>query len=621
MNIITLDFESLYSDDYTLSRMTTESYVRDPRFEAHGVAIKWASDQPARWYDRQQTPSIFKQFDWAENAILCHHANFDGLILSHHYGIKPKFWLDTLSMARLLLGNHLSVSLDNLAKHFGLAAKTVPYNLFKGKHWHELSPAVQQMVGAGACRDVELTWQLFNILAKNFPMEEYEVVDSTVRMFTEPVLRGDVDILAKLWEDENNAKSQRMLALGIDESALQSSDRFAELLRLEGVEPETKTSPKGNEIYAFAKNDQFMRDLLEDDNERVRALAEARLGAKSTLLQTRAETLGWMARRGPMPVYLRYAGASTLRFSGGDGANWQNFKRKDKENPKATSPIRRSIMAPEGYWLAPIDSSQIEARVCAYLAGQNDLVEKFRNKEDPYIDIASKFYGRKITKDNPSERGTGKQLILSCQYGSGAETFLATAKLGIYGPPVIIDLEEAGRAVNLYRYENQAIVEYWKTANRIIARLAGGPELAWGPMTVKDHKIFLANGCMMHYDTIEYHVPTPEEAEKCKEFERDGYWRVKTRHGWKTMWGSTLVQNVCEAVSRVIVTQAMIRIKRLGFRTLNIPHDELLLLIPRDRNAEKTLELCLAEMKRTPDWLPGLPLDADGELSDRYEKA
>lgn len=621
MKIIVADWETFFDrKSYTLSSMTTEHYIRDPRFEAHGCAIKWAPDQPARWYDQDQVRSVLRQVDWSDVFMIHHHAQFDSLIESHHYNIYPKMIGCTLSMARLLIGNHLSVSLDSVRKHFGMSPKFTPYDQFNGKHWHELTPAVQKLMADGACDEVESIWTIFKLLMKDFPLEELDVVDSTIKMFSMPVLRGDIEILAKLWEDENSAKSQRMLALGINESDLQSSDRFADLLRVEGVEPETKTSPKGNEIYAFAKNDQFMRELLEHDSDRVRALAEARLGAKSTLLQTRAETLGFMARRGAMCVYLRYAGASTLRFSGGDGANWQNFKRKDRENPKAVSPIRRAIMAPEGYWIAPLDLEQIECRVLNYLAGQDDVIEKFRSGADPYIGIASAFYGRPITKSDANERGTGKQAELSCGYGSGAATFKATAKLGIYGPPVDLDISDAQRFVNLYRDTHPAVVNYWKTANRIIARLAGGPELQWGPMTVKNHKIFLANGCMLHYDTLEYHVPTPEEAETLKETERDGFWRLKTRHGWKTMWGSKLTQNVCEAVSRVIVTQAMIRIKRLGIRTLNIPHDELLLLIPRNSEAEKTLERCLEIMRLTPDWLPGLPLDAEGELGDRYSK-
>lgn len=302
-------------------------------------------------------------------------------------------------------------------------------------------------------------------------------------------------------------------------------------------------------------------------------------------------------------------------------SNWQNFNRKDPESTKQASPLRRAIMAPKGFMLAPIDLSQIEARVLAYLAGQDDLVEKFRTGVDPYVGIAAIAYGYPVTKEMKAERGTGKQLILSCGYGAAEKTIQRTARLGTYGPPVHIDIETAIKWKNVYRGSNPAITQYWKTAQRMIARLAGGPPLEWGPLTLKNHRIYLPNGAWMNYDTLEYHKPTDEEFEKLrlKDFERAGYWRVLTREGWKTMHGQKLTQNICEAVSRVIVTQAALRIVKLGYRILNIPHDELLVLVPEDR-AEEHMETCRQEMIRDVAWLPGLPLAAEGGVSERYEK-
>ena len=595
--------------------MTTEAYIRDPRFEAHGCAIRWGfpsnmhADGECIWKPGYDLKTFFKIIDWDNTAILCHHAQFEGLILSHHYGINPKFWFDTLSMARLLLGNHLSVGLDNLAKHFGLAAKTVPYNLFRGKHWYELDPVVQKQVADGAIHDVNLTWRLFNILGKDFPREEYDVVDSTVRMFTEPCLRGDIDMFVKVWTDEAGKKEQRMAALNIVEADLQSSEKFAQLLRAEGMEPETKEGKNGP-IYAFAKTDEFMRELLEHDNDRIRTLAEARLGAKSTLMQTRAETLGWMARRGSMPVYLRYCGAHTTRWSGGDGANWQNFKRG--------SNIRRAIMAPPGFLLAPIDLSQIECRLLNYLAGQEDVVEKFRKGEDPYIEIASQAYGFPVTKANIAERGTGKQLELSCGFQAGAQTIQNTARLGIYGPPVQIDLVTATRWRDIYRSTHLAVVEYWKTAGRMISRIAGGDPIQWGPMLIKDNKIFGPGGTMLHYETLNFYKPEPDA--DVQDFEREGYWRYKTRHGWTKLYSGKLVENVVQWLARIIMSQAMNRIVALGYRVVNTTHDELLVLIPKDGHEQQHLQICMNEMKRTPDWLPGIPLDCEGSLGERYSK-
>lgn len=617
MRVITLDFESFFGDDYTLSKMTTEAYVRDARFESHGASIKWSEDHHPQWYTHADLIRLFQNEDLSDCGVVMHHAQFDGLILSHHYNIRPKFIFDTLSMARLLIGNHLSVSLESLAKHFGLSAKTVPYQLFKGRHWNELAPAVQQQVADGANHDVDLTWSIFKILAAQMPAEEFEVIDSVVRMFTEPALIGDTNVLANLWEKEAVRKQTAMASLNVTDAQLQSSNQFADLLRAEGIEPETKEGKNGP-IYAFAKTDDFMRDfLLEHENERVRTLAEARLGVKSSLLQTRAETLGWMAHRGPMPVYIRYSGAGTLRFSGGDGANWQNFKRG--------SDIRRAICAPEGYLLAPVDLSQVECRVLAYLARQEDQLEQFRNGEDPYVDIASKFYARPITKDDKAERGTGKQAILSCGYGSAGPKFRATAKLGIYGPPVLLELEDANRFVHLYRDTHARVIDYWRDCEMTLKRMHNWLSFDWGILKVVcdadkgTRRIYFPNGCFIIYDSLELHAPTPEEIEKNPDRNRS-YFRIKTRYGWKAIYGSMLAQNMCEAVSRIIMTQAMIRIKQAGLRPVNSTHDELLILIPKDGREQNALQFCIQEMTREPAWLPGIPLEAEGSLSERYDK-
>lgn len=608
----------------TLKKMSTEAYCRDPKFECHGWAIKWSENHHPKFYTHAECVHIFKEEDWSDTAILAHHAAFDGLILSHHYGVKPAFWFDTLSCARLLIGNHLSVGLDALAKQFGLSAKTVPYQAFKGRHWGELSEVVQQQVADGACHDVALTWDLFKRLGPQMPAEEFEVINTMIKMFVEPMLRADVDLLGKIWERERDGKEARARALGINESELQSADKFIALLEAEGVEIEYKQGKNGL-IPAIAKNDDFLRNLLEDENDRIRGLAEARIGAKSTGMQTRAATLGWMAGRGPLCVYLRYAGAGTLRASGGDGANWLNFKR--------ASDLRRSILAPEGYLLAPIDSSQIEVRCLHYLAGGPDepVIQQFRAGKDVYIPVASQFYEEEIYKpehDDPryeemtAKRGMGKQSRLMCGYGAAGKQFKATAKAGLYGPPVDISIEDATRFVTLYRETNPSVcgrkTGYWAQAETMLKHLANGTETEWGPLMIRDHRIWLPNGCPMIYDTLHWHYP--DDTEACRDFERAGYWRMKTRHGWKKLWGSKLTQNVCEAVSRVIVSQAMIRITRMGYRVLNWPYDELLIPIPRDGYEPEHVERCMAEMKREVPWLPGLPLDCESHLSERYAK-
>src|SRR5271166_6595600 len=136
MNILTLDFETYFDDDYSLSKMTTEAYIRDPRFEAHGVGLRWPDGQ-LMWIDHPQRgkDGWGETVDWDNTAVLCHHANFDGLILSHHFGIIPTRWFDTYSMAQFLFGPEQSKSLGALARRFGLADKSVPYDKVKGVHY------------------------------------------------------------------------------------------------------------------------------------------------------------------------------------------------------------------------------------------------------------------------------------------------------------------------------------------------------------------------------------------------------------------------------------------------------------------------------------------------------
>ena len=602
MRIVTIDFETFFGDEYTLKKLSTEAYIRDKRFEPHGAAIKWGPDTPARWYDRRQLEFVLKQEDWSDVAILAHHTHFDGLILAHHFGVHPRLWLDTLSMARLVLGNHISVSLDSVRAQFGIAAKRTPYERFKNKHWCDLDQDTQAALADGCCDEVESIWTIFCKLAKVFPREEYEVIDLTVRMFTEPVLGADVELLGKLWEQENDAKRDRLERLDVSSADLGSNEIFKSLLEAEGVEVAYKQGKNGP-IPAFAKTDEFMRGLLEDDDERVRGLAEARLGVKSTLLQTRAETLGFMAQRGPLAVYLRYCGAHTTRWSGGDGSNFQNFKRG--------SDLRSAILAPEGHLLATVDLSQIECRILNYLAGQNDVIERFRQGEDPYVGIASQFYGRSITKADAAERGTGKQAELSCGFGCGGPKFKRTAQLGIYAPPVKLSDEDAQRAVDLYRRSHRAVTAYWSEAGNILPWLAGGLEREWGPMTIKDHKVYAPNGVMMDYSQLAWHVDDETG---------EAGWRLKLRNGYTRMWGSKLVENVVQFLARQVKSQAMLRIARAGLRPVLSSHDELTLLVKRDGHEQEALDFCLQEMKCTPEWLPNLPLDAEGSLSPRYAK-
>ena len=161
---------------------------------------------------------------------------------------------------------------------------------------------------------------------------------------------------------------------------LQSNPKFAECLKTLGVVPPMKMSPRTNkETFAFSKSDQAMTELLEHPNIAVQTLVAARIGVKSTLEETRTDRfLNIGKRAGVLPVPLKYYAAHTGRWGGTDKVNLQNLPSR------GSNTIKKCIVAPDGYVLIDADSSQIEARTLAWLAGQTDLVNAFANKEDVY---------------------------------------------------------------------------------------------------------------------------------------------------------------------------------------------------------------------------------------------
>lgn len=599
--IITADFETFWAKDYTLKIMTTEAYVRDPRFKCHGVALKF-DDQPAVWHPPSMLMYDVKLRELiSRSAMLAHHAQFDGLILSHHFDLRPALWLDTLSMARIALPHHKH-SLHHLSLTFGLPGK-MAQNLVNTQGKTDLTFDEMRDLGVMSCDDADKTYKIFHFIKDYIPSAEFHVIDMTIRMFTEPQLALDREKLSVYHAEEVRTKQDALTELGLTKKDLGQDDKVAEAYRALGVEPDQKTTAKGNVKFAFAKTDQFMRDMLEDEDERVVALTEARLGVKSTLNTTRCERLLGMHSRGALPVYLRWCGAQPTRWSGGDSMNWQNFPRNEKDGRPGE--IRGSILAPPRHKIIVADESQVEARVLAWLAGQHDLVEKFRKGEDPYVDSASQFYGFQVTKANKPERGLGKLMILSAGYGSSGPAIVETAKRGTYGPPVFLTQEEGERAKNIYRHSNRAITRmWWETAEHALQVLEAKTEFTWGPMTVADGAIWLPNGLPMWYT----------------HFRHDGDDTfVLIRGRWRKMWGTKLVQHVCEGLARTILSEAAVRIlNATGRRPVNCTHDELMYVVPLDHT--DMLSYTLSELKREPRWAPGLPLDAEGAEGERYSK-
>ena len=415
--IITIDFETYFSKDYSLTKITTEEYVRDDRFEVVGVGVK-IDDEPTEWFSgtMEETKAWLDQFDWGNAAVLAHNTLFDGAIMSWQFNIKPMIWLDTLCMARAVDGVEVGNSLGKLAERYGLGVKGDDTRWSIGLRRADFTKEQMAAYAKYCINDVDLTYKLFNILREGFKKSELKLIDLTLRMFTEPSLELNLPLLEQHLIDVVDKKEALIKAAESDREILLSNQKFADKLREYGVEPPMKISnTTGKVALALAKSDEGFKALAEHPDLRVQALVAARLGTKSTLEETRTQRFIDIAKRGSLPVPLRYYAAHTGRWGGDDKLNLQNLPRK--------SPLKVAISAPEGYVLIDSDSSQIEARVLAWLAGQNDLVQAFDRGEDVYKIMAAKIYKKDAADITDDERFVGKTTILGC---FGADTLVLT---------------------------------------------------------------------------------------------------------------------------------------------------------------------------------------------------
>ena len=603
MNIITIDFESAYGGDLGFKTQTTEEYVRDPRFEVIGVAVQVNDGEP-EWFSGSMTDTavFLNQFDWANSLALAHNAVFDGFIMSEHFGIKPKGWLDTLSMGRALHGTNVGGSLGVLADHYGIGVKGEQVKQYINYFRSTFTPEELADYGSYCRNDVTLTWDLFGLMSQGFPKTELRLIDLTIRMFTDPVLRLDPVMLRAHLDNERSRKEE--LLRNFDKDTLMSNPQFADLLREMGVEPPMKKSPAtGKLTYAFAKTDEEFKALLEHPTTAVQTLVAARLGTKSTIEESRTERFIGIAQRGPMPVPLRYYAAHTGRWGGDDKLNLQNLPRN--------SPLKHSILAPDGYMMIDSDSSQIEARTLAWLAGQDDLVEAFDRGEDVYKIMASAIYGKAVDEITKDERFVGKTTILGAGYGMGAAKF--QAQLKNFG--VVVELDEAKRIIDTYRATYPKITALWKSAGTALEAILRGQLTTLGRDGIlkiegKDG-IRLPNGLYIRYPNLRQKVD--EETGKVEIV-------YDTKKGKATIpnriYGGKVIENVCQALARIIIGDQMLMVAK-KYQVVMTVHDAIACIVP-EAEVERAVEYVELCMRIRPQWGPELPLNCESGSGKSY---
>ena len=656
--IVTLDFETYYDQHYTLNKLSTSEYVRDPRFKVQMVGIKLGKTK-TKIYTGDKIKAALQAIPWGAYALLCHNTAFDGLILWERYGIKPRYYFDTLSMARGLHSNEIGAALAEVAPFYGKGDK-IQGVLENTKGVLDWSKEMTQNVGRYCAQDVDLTFEIFQEMLKVYPEKELDLIHLTCRMFCQPVLRIDAPRVQAEYDKEVAERSRIMLEtvdthfseyqgllkgkdkaltgkerdLLIAKKVLGSNERFATLLRAEGVEPPVKLSPawmrkpqaertdEGKWIYAFGKDDLEFTDLpsnleklgvglnlnkkadvikLAAKQERIQQLVSARLAVKSTMDVTRAERFLKVAGNGGLlPAGYAYYRAHTGRFGGTNKINLQNLPRGGE--------LRKSILAASGHVLCVCDSGQIEVRVNAWLWDQVQLLDSFRAGRDVYCDFGYDIYGRAITKEDKDERHVAKTAVLGLGYGMGAPKFQLALARGAGGRKVVLSIDEAKRVVNVYRRVNAKIVKGWRFCETIIADMAAGREGSYKCLHWEKERIWLPNGMCLKYPDLRF---KPDG-------DFGGEWTYQNKNSRVKIYPSKLDENLVQALARIIVMDQMLEIDK-KYPVVMTTHDEVVAM-PRLRAADACQRYMGKCMSTPPAWCADIPLSFDGGYAVNYSK-
>ena len=684
MRLVALDFESFFStkDGYTLTKIGPISYIRDSRFSAQLMSYI-VTDASTMTYDRVRVaehdniPAVLAalKLDAPDVVTVAHNGNgFDFLILSEIYHVVPRIAIDTMCMERWTGVSRIqNESLKSMAKFFQCGEKVEGTVISDGRNWPEDFTPDERTAFIQYCRnDTEQCFLSFKAMLPFMTADALLFSSITAKMACNPVLRLDDDMLTaylnELSDKVTKARNDinKMFMFKSDEDflkAIRSSASFVKMLELLGRKPPMKYSVAKSEtkrkkleaegktnlseedyaVYtpALAKSDLDFVAMASDADERVALLVRTRLENNSSIQRSRAETFHALAKSGrPMPVMLNAFRAHTSRYTAGnsegssDKLNLQNLSKRD---PSQLT-LRKAVQAPEGMALVACDSSQIEARILAYVANETELVDAFRRGADPYADLAEKIFqipSEKIHKGAKSGdkklkayRNVGKTGILSAGYGVGWRKYADT--LLRQGVRLSSDIDQhyemAHHAHNVYRASNPNIVAFWDTCQTVIKALYlgysgefGGPndnifQYSVAPICGRDDvpTIIGPNKYTLRYFKLSCEVSEKNNREEYY------YTRVKGKSELKTkIYGGALAENLCQYLAFALLQWQACRMTEQGIRLIANIHDSFLAICPEDE-AEHTKSIMESCMSSVPDWLGDFPVACEAEIGKDY---
>ncbi len=673
MSVVYLDFETYYDKDYSLSKLSMEEYIRDKKFEPQILGVA-GDNMPVHIVPADKIPAALKllKLDSPSTITVIQNALFDGFIIEDYYKMHVANPICTRMMMRWMGASRLTrESLKAQCEFFETTAKGsfLESGSMLGKRVKDLTPEEYQSYAEYCAQDVSSMRENFLKMLPYMTPDAMKFIAMTVKMYTQPVFHLDKERLASYYDElvekqeADREKLQHMFQFENREDflkALRSKAKFCTMLeQLGGVVPmkvsEKKSKTAGHEVLepALAKSDIPFIELMNSEDENISLLARTRAANNSSISMSRCETFQAIAERGTLPVHLEAYLANTGRYSAGtsdgvksDKTNLQNLSKRGDDKT-----LRKCVKPPKGYALVACDSSQIEARVLAYAACQEDLVQDFRNGVDPYCSMASVAYsesyytiyewtkGAKAHDENSDPelkkiyknyRNIGKTCILQLGYSAGADNFsdyLLKNNTKLM-PTVEAHHEEATRLVGVYRNKHFNIVNFWGTCNNVLRALVmGGNGSFGGPkqdlfvyrsdISVAGHRvpgIILPDGYRILYPNlrIEYNE---ERKKNVYVFDATAHGKSFPKIIHRGLCCNNCIQGLAFALMR---WQALMINERYPIR-INI-HDSWGVVVP-ESEAEEAKAYMLACMKTLPTWAEGLPIDAEAEIGHDFTVA
>ena len=641
-DVLCLDFEAFWTTEYSLRKMPTINYVTDPRFELTGLGVgredqvfhsAWGHYEKPEFIEPCDIDWYLNLTDWDNVTILVKHARFDITILQHHFGIVPKFIIDLEDLTRHY-DSQMSHELKDLAKLHKIKPKG-DTSQFKGLRWADMDEAKRKALTEYTITDVEDETELFKIYLPKLsnPATELRLARHTLDLWLHKRFAVDLDLASKIKVQMRGKIASAIAASGHTPKELRSK-KFVTWLQEalpDGEEVPMKMSKKPRKktgkhvlIPALSKKDPGCQQLAVHPKKKVRDLIIAKQGAvewNAHIKKVGNIVSQTLANGGLLRVALNYHGCHTGRWSGTEKYNLLNMTKRDRDGI-ITNPLkketRKTLSAPDGYILGWTDSCQIEARIAFWLAGQQDMLDKFANGEDLYSEYASKLFDEPVRKprdDDPPDvyaqmdlmrNDIGKTNMLGDQYGLGAKRFHSNCLSNPVLRPLFdngtYDFKFCKRAIDLYRKDCYKVVEYWDIVEKAFKRVIRFPhlEVEVGQVTFRnDHgtvEIVLPSGRILYY-------------RHCK-VDRTG--KIKYHHG--SLWGGSILENLSQSISRCLLGYWILKIEKVGIPVQMHLYDDIKTLLPVDQ-AEEMLEKQMAIMRSLPEWAAGLPVDVEGGLS------